>query len=56
MTDGRDIKTVRNFKGPSQKSICIMFNLGGSKKGNPGHGALDWDPTCPRVKNGEIVP
>jgi hypothetical protein len=32
MTDARDIKTVRNFKGPSQKSICITFNLGGSKK------------------------
>ncbi|KAJ7364312.1 hypothetical protein DFH08DRAFT_949916 [Mycena albidolilacea] len=70
-TDGRDVKTARNFKGPSQKSICITFNLGGGKKpcshndervhacslcGNPGHGALDRDPACPRVKNGEIVP
>jgi hypothetical protein len=69
-TDGRDVKTARNFKGPSQKSICITFNVGKKKScshdddrihvcslcGNPGHGALDRDPACPRVKNGEIVP
>jgi hypothetical protein len=30
-TKGHYIKTARNFKGPSQKSICITFNLGGKK-------------------------